>query len=64
MQSLNDVPRGGEDWDWNNPVNALKEFLAENDNFTFELPKHSFNESTINNSETTHWPMAWLKRVK
>ena len=31
MQILNDVPRGGEDWYWNNPVNALKEFLSENE---------------------------------
>ena len=58
MQILNDVPRGGEDWHWNNPVNALKEFLSENDNFTFEMPKYSFNESTINNTETTH--CLWL----
>lgn len=64
MQILNDVPRGQADWDWNNPVKATKEFLEENKNFIFEMPKYGFNESTITDTENTHWPMAWLKRIK
>ena len=29
MQDLFDVPRGKEDWNENNPVSAVKEFLSK-----------------------------------
>ena len=61
MFDLNDVPRGADDWTADNPVEAVKDFLAENGNFTLEQPEWPFNESNLDRN-ITHWPDAWLKR--
>lgn len=63
MQDVVGAPRTKEDWVWNNPLEAIKEFLKENDQFVLEDMKPIFNESLVNSSPT-YWPNAWLKRVK
>jgi len=63
MQDLYDVPRGSEEWVENNPVTAVKEFLGNNCDFIVEQPKWPFNESKLTEN-ITHWPMAYLKRIK
>ncbi|PZD97850.1 hydroxylase [Paenibacillus sambharensis] len=63
MKYLADVPRAGEDWSWDNPVSAIEEFLQQNDNFQFVKPMWPFNESNLTEN-VTHWPMAWLKKIK
>ena len=50
-------------WYTNNPLNALREFVEENENFVIEEPKFPFSESEID-YRLTHWPEAYLKRVK
>lgn len=62
MKDLYDVPRGQEEWQEDNPVSAVNEFLQENDNFILESPPWLFNESMLTKG-VTHWPSAWLKRT-
>lgn len=62
MKDLNDVPRGDEDWTWDNPTDAAIEFVKEHKEFVLEQPIWPFNESSLSES-ITHWPGAWLKKV-
>ena len=61
MFDLHDVPRGDPSWDKDNPVEAVKEFLAEHKEFTLEQPLWGFNESNLDKN-LTHWPHAWLRK--
>lgn len=63
MKILCNTPRSGENWEFDNPVEAVKEFLRENYDFVLETPNWTFNESSLNKN-ITHWPSAWLKKVK
>lgn len=63
MQDLYDVPRGNVSWKYDNPVNAVEKFLEKHSNFIFEQPEWIFNESNLKDN-ITHWPQAWLKRIK
>ncbi len=62
MQNLIGAPGSKNDWNWNNPQEAVREFLKNNNNFIIENPKPYFNESEIR-SFPTYWPNGWLKRV-
>lgn len=59
MKDLFDVPRGAEDWSWNNPTAAAAEFAAINPDFSVVQPSWTFNESDLTEN-ITHWPGAWL----
>ncbi|MBT8562124.1 hydroxylase [Polynucleobacter paneuropaeus] len=59
MKDLHDVPRGSEDWSWNNPTAAAAEFASNHAEFTVEQPIWPFNESGLSEN-VTHWPGAWL----
>lgn len=61
MQDLTDVPRGKEEWSWDNPQTAALEYLKEHPEFVLEQPNRIFNESSLTEN-ITHWPSAWLKR--
>ncbi|ABS34675.1 hydroxylase [Clostridium botulinum] len=63
MEDLYDVPRGQKSWKEDNPVQSVCDFLKENDEFVLETPKRIFNESSLKQN-ITHWPSAWLKRIK
>ena len=64
MKDLADVPeKGNPDWLWDNPTAAALEFVAGNDNFILERPDWLFNESDLTEN-ITHWPQAWLKRIR
>jgi cephalosporin hydroxylase len=62
MKDLYDVPRGKDDWSWNNPTAAAAEFASRHPEFVLEQPAWPFNESTLRHN-ITHWPGAWLKRI-
>lgn len=62
MESLHDVPRGKPEWTHDNPAEAAREFLALHPEFVLDMPKATFNESTLT-KQLTHWPDAWLKRL-
>lgn len=66
---LNDTPRAikeyneSKTWTNNNPLNAIFDFISENDSFIIEEPNFPFNESDID-FRITHWPSAFLKKIK
>lgn len=61
MQDLYDVPRGRAEWQHDNPVAAVKEFLSHHKEFQVEQPAWPFNESHLDKN-ITGWPSAWLRR--
>lgn len=63
MQDLKGAPRTQDDWSWNNPQEAVREFLYENEHFELVEPEFPFNESVITD-RITYWPNAFLKRTK
>jgi cephalosporin hydroxylase len=65
MGEVHDVPRGTPGWITDNPTRAAQDFVAENQNFELVLPAPAwpFNESELKRTPT-HWPGAWVKRVK
>jgi cephalosporin hydroxylase len=62
MQEVAGAPRTNEDWSWNNPQEAVKEFLKENEEFVLDQATPIFNESLINSSPT-YYPNGLLKRI-
>jgi cephalosporin hydroxylase len=63
MMEVADVPRAGRDWATDNPARAARDFAAKHPDFVIEQPPWPFNESDLNRN-VTHWPDAWLKRVR
>lgn len=50
-------------WKENNPKKAAEDFVKNNINFIIEEPIFPFNEGSID-FRVTHWPSAYLKRIK
>lgn len=63
MRQLADVPRGTPEWVWDNPAAAAIEFAARHPEFVLQAPPRPFNEGSIT-APVTHWPDAWLHRVR
>lgn len=63
MKDVYDVPRATSDWEWDHPSAAALEFVERHPEFLLEQPQWQFNESDLNQN-ITHWPTAWLKRIK
>ncbi|MCK1737083.1 cephalosporin hydroxylase family protein [Bradyrhizobium sp. 138] len=63
MRDLAQAPRGQPNWERNNPATAAKDFVAANSDFVIEEPVWPFNESNITGN-VTHWPDAWIKRIR
>lgn len=63
MYDLTTTPRGKAEWAHDNPRNAAADFAAVHPEFCLEQPSWPFNESQLENN-ITHWPGAWLRRVK
>ena len=57
------TPRGKPEWTRDNPTRAAQDFAAENPAFMVEQPAWPFNESQLTQN-ITHWPGAWLRRLK
>ena len=63
MQNLVGAPRTSPEWLVDNPQSAVKEFLAERDDFALEEPVFPFNEGDVT-ERVTYWPNAFLRRLK
>lgn len=63
MQEIVGAPRTNPEWVTDNPQSAVKDFLAERDDFVLEEPAFLFNEGKIA-ERVTYWPNAFLRRVK
>jgi len=62
MAQVKGAPRTSDDWDWNNPTEAAREFAASNPNFVVEEPEFPFNEGLVK-ERVTYWPGAFVKRI-
>jgi cephalosporin hydroxylase len=66
---MHDVPRAkidypqSESWTENNPSRAIEAFVKNDDDFEIVEPSFLFNEGRID-FRITHWPSAFLKRVR
>jgi cephalosporin hydroxylase len=63
MGKIVGAPRTQADWEWNNPEQAAREFVAVNPDFVIEEPVPPFNEGQIVD-RVTYWPKGFLKRVR
>jgi cephalosporin hydroxylase len=63
MQEVAGAPRTSPEWITDNPQSAVKDFLAERNDFALEEPAFAFNEGEIK-ERVTYWPNAFLRRVK
>ena len=61
MKDLHDVPRGNQDWVWDNSDMAVLEFVQNHPEFLLEQPPWPFNESELS-VNVTYWPGTWLRR--
>lgn len=61
MGDLVGAPRSGPDWGWNNPTEAARAFVQEDDDFVLEEPPWPFNEGTVD-ERVTYWPDGFLRR--
>ena len=55
------APRSQPDWAWNNPLQAMREFVAECADFSVEEPAFAFNEGNVDR-RVTYWPKGYLRR--
>ncbi|MFC1845161.1 cephalosporin hydroxylase family protein [Thermodesulfobacteriota bacterium] len=62
MKDLVGAPRSQPDWGWNNPYDAVQEFIVNNSDFQLITPEQPFNEGLIVDNCVTYWPGAWLKK--
>jgi len=62
LQYVYDAPRGALEWQTDNPLSAVREFLSIHNKFVQEQPGWLFNESSLSKN-VTHWPKALLRRV-
>lgn len=63
MQQVVGAPRSEDDWSTNNPQEAARNFVAEDDRFVLEEPKWLFNEGLVT-ERVTYWPSCFVKRVR
>jgi cephalosporin hydroxylase len=63
MQEVVGALRTSPVWATDNPQSAVKDFLAERDDFVLEEPAFPFNEGQIV-ERVTYWPNCYLRRIK
>ncbi len=56
------APRTSPDWVWNNPAEAVVEFLSSHPEFELIEPSFGFNEGHIF-ERVTYWPNCYLRRL-
>jgi cephalosporin hydroxylase len=62
MREFSNVPGWSADWTWNNPYEAVLQFLSTHPEFQIADPRPVFDESRAG-SRPTYWPGGYLKRL-
>jgi cephalosporin hydroxylase len=62
MESVAGAPRTEPRWAWDNPRQAVREFLAGSPEFEAVEPPFRFNEGLVR-ERVTYWPSAFLRRT-
>ena len=63
MRVVASAPEARPDWEWNNPLGAVDDFLAEHEDFVREDPAPLFDESSVQ-GDVTYSAGGWLRRVR
>jgi len=63
MEQVAGAPRTQQDWVWNNPKQAIIEFVKEHPDFIIEEPAFLFNEGDVA-ERITYWPSGFIKRIR
>jgi cephalosporin hydroxylase len=63
MKLVSGMPRAGEDWDDNNPIAAVEQFLERHPEFALIKPARLFDE-TQGTPDCSHHPVGWLQRIQ
>jgi cephalosporin hydroxylase len=63
MGDLARAPRSAPDWEWNNPREAARAFVAANPDYVLEQPEPPFNEGVVRDP-VTYWRGGWIRRVR
>jgi cephalosporin hydroxylase len=63
MQDLAGAPRSAPDWDIDNPQQAARAFVNEDDRFVIDEPEWLFNEGAVRD-RVSYWPSCYVKRVR
>lgn len=63
MQDVVGAPRTAPDWGLNNPQEAARSFVAEDNRFVIEEPAWLFNEGLVR-ERVTYWPACYVKRIR
>ena len=63
MAQVAGAPRTQPDWNWNNPISAIDDFLGRNIAFRMEEPAFAFNEGVVR-ERVTYWPKCFLRRIE
>lgn len=63
MQQVVGAPRTADDWGTNNPLQAAKDFVAEDDRFAIGEPDWLFNEGLVR-ERVTYWPGCFVRRIR
>ena len=61
MKAVTGAPRTESDWEWNNPISAVEEFLKNHKEFEEKEPTWPFNEGLVK-QRVSYWPHAYLQR--
>lgn len=62
MQLVAGSPRAPADWAEDNPITAVRAFLAAHPEFALSHPPRPFDE-TLETPECSHHPVGWLRRT-
>jgi cephalosporin hydroxylase len=63
MRDVVSAPQAKPDWEWDNPLGAVDDFLAEQEGFVREDPAPLFDESRVQ-GDVTYSAGGWLRRVR
>jgi cephalosporin hydroxylase len=61
MQLVAGMPGSNADWDTNNPITAVRDFLAKHDEFELQKLPRPFDE-TLETPDCSHHPIGWIRR--
>lgn len=62
MADVVGAPRTEPDWEWNNPREAVREFVASHPDYVVDPPEAPFNEGVVQDP-VTYWGGGWMRRI-
>jgi cephalosporin hydroxylase len=63
MARLDEVPQGKQEWAYDNPLEAVADFVTEHPEFAMVRPRPPFQGNELKR-DVTYWLNGWLRRVR